>query len=217
MHWPVLDGLPDEEVRRLLEVGRRRRFATNEVVFHQDDPADTIHLISSGRFAVRVSTAFANSAVLDVLGPGNCFGELALLSPGSPRSASLIALEQAQTISIHEIDFSRVRRQYPQMAEALISVLAAQVRRLSEQVLDALYLPAEHRVRKQLAHAAALYGPAGEGERVIPLTQEEIAGLAGTSRATVNRVLREEQRRGTVQLSRGQTIVRDVERLAGSL
>ena len=90
----------------------------------------------------------------------------------------------------------------------MIALSAAHIRRLSSQLVDALYLPAELRVRKHVAELAERYDEVA-GETLIPLRQEDIADLAGTSRATVNRVLREEARRGTVRLTRGQTVVLD--------
>jgi CRP/FNR family cyclic AMP-dependent transcriptional regulator len=79
-------------------------------------------------------------------------------------------------------------------------------RRLSEQVTEAYYLPADARVLSRLADLAELYG-------TVPLPQEALAELPGTSRATVNRVLREQQERGAVELSRSKTVVLDLERL----
>ncbi|HWV85415.1 MAG TPA: helix-turn-helix domain-containing protein, partial [Capillimicrobium sp.] len=78
----------------------------------------------------------------------------------------------------------------------------------SEQLVEALYLPADTRVRRRLLDAVAAYGPVERGT-AVPLTQEELASLAGTSRATVNKVLREEQAAGTVELSRGRTTLLD--------
>jgi CRP/FNR family transcriptional regulator, cyclic AMP receptor protein len=86
------------------------------------------------------------------------------------------------------------------------------VRQLSRHLLEALYVPADKRVLRRLLELGALYA---EGDTtVVPLTQEDLAGLAGTSRATVNRVLREEETRGTVKLGRGRTTVLDAEALA---
>ncbi len=86
------------------------------------------------------------------------------------------------------------------------------MRRLSEQLVDALYLPAETRVRRRLLDVARAYaGDGGEPDGAqVPLTQEELASLAGTSRATVNKVLREEQEQGAIELGRGRTTVLDV-------
>ena len=124
----------------------------------------------------------------------------------------MVAIEPLVTHSIYEADFARLRRSYPQLTEVLVALLSASVRRLNGQLVDALYLPAELRVRKRLAELAATYEADG-GEVVVPLRQEDIADLAGTSRATVNRVLREEARRGSVRLTRGRTAVLDRERL----
>ena len=212
MEWALLDGVPDGDVQRVLSIARRRTFRRGEVVFHMGDPADTLHLIVSGRFAVRVQTALADVAVLTVLGPGEPFGELALLDPDGRRSATVEALEPGETRSIHRPDFERLRSEHPSVTEVLVALLAGQVRRLSGHLLEALYLPADRRVLRRLAELAEIYAP-GAGEAVIPLRQEDLAGLAGTSRATVNRVLRDEEGRGTVRLSRGRTVVLDREAL----
>lgn len=212
--FALLDGAAPEEVAELLSHGRRRHFSAGEVVFHAGDPADCMHLVRSGRFAVRIGTEFGDVATLNVVGPGDAFGELALLTPGEPRSATVAALERAETLSVHEIDFRRLRAVRPQTDAVLTQLLAARVRRLSGQLVDALYLPAETRVRRRLLDVAAAFGDgsgdgsAGDGASV-PLTQEELASLAGTSRATVNRVLREEQEHGTLELRRGRTTIVD--------
>jgi CRP/FNR family transcriptional regulator, cyclic AMP receptor protein len=96
----------------------------------------------------------------------------------------------------------------------LVALLAGQVRRMSTLVVDAYYTSAERRVLRRLADLVGTYGPAAAGPVVVPVTQEQLAELAGTSRATVNHVLREEQGRGIVDLGRGRTTVRDPAELA---
>lgn len=207
MRWPLFDGVPDADVQRVLSIARRRAFQRGEVVFHVDDPADTLHLVVAGRFAVRVQTAVGDIAILNVVGPGEMFGELALIGAGR-RTATVEALEAAETRSIHRPDFDRLRAEYPAVTDVMVAVLAGRVSRLSQHLLEALYLPSDKRVRRRLAELARVYAPEG-GEAVIPLKQEDLAGLAGTSRATVNRVLREEEARGAVVLGRGRTTVVD--------
>jgi CRP/FNR family transcriptional regulator, cyclic AMP receptor protein len=213
--WAILDGVPEEDVQRLLSIARGRRFGRGEVVFHQDDPADTLHLIVKGRFAVRSQTRFGDSAILAVLGPGECFGEIALVGgTDARRSATIQALEAAQTSSVHQIDFERLCREHPSVLRVVVALLAGQVRRLSGQLLDALYVPAEKRVLRRLSEIATVYARDGADEVEIPLTQEHLADLAGTSRATVNRVLRGEQEAGVVRLARGRTVVIDRDALS---
>jgi CRP/FNR family cyclic AMP-dependent transcriptional regulator len=211
--WHLFADVPEEALRALLAIARRRTFARNEVVFHRGDPADSLHLIRKGRFSVRIATPVGETATLSVRGPGDAFGELALLGGESVRSATVAALEPGETHSVYRGDFERLRREHPAVNDVLIGILTDHLRRLSEQVIEAYYVPAERRVLRRVRELAELYGRGSDGV-VVPLTQEEIAELAGTSRATVNRVLRDAERRGIVELRRGKTVVLDLEALA---
>jgi CRP/FNR family cyclic AMP-dependent transcriptional regulator len=202
MEWPLLAGVPAEEVQQLLAISRRRRFAKGEVVFHRGDPGDSLHLVVSGRFAIRLTTPLGDTATLGIRGPGESFGELALVDPDAHRSATVEALEPAETRAVAYSEFERLQSQRPEMGRVLVALLGAALRRTNELLLDALYVPAERRVLRRLAELAA-------GGEVI-LTQEELAQVAGTSRSTVNRVLREEEKRGAIALERGRTVVLDL-------
>jgi CRP-like cAMP-binding protein len=205
----LLADVPEEEVRRLVSVARRRRFNRNEVVFHRDDPGDSLHLIVKGRFAVRIMTPLGDAVTLAIRGPGESFGEMALVEDGARRSATIVALADAETFAVYKPEFDRLRAQHPAVTDVLIAFLAGEVRSLNERLLEALYIPAERRLLRRLAELAVAYGDGGAGEADIPLTQEDLSELAGTSRATVNRVLREEQARGTLTLRRGHTVILD--------
>jgi CRP-like cAMP-binding protein len=204
MEWPLLAGLPTEDVRRVLEVARRRTFAKGEVVFHRDDPADSLHLVVRGRFGARVVTPLGDSVLVDVLGQGQSFGELALLHPDARRSATVDALEVSETRSVYRDNFTVLQRDYPGVKDVLLRLLAEQLRRSTDRVVEAHFVDAETRVRRRLSELAAVYD-----DGVVALRQEDLAALAGTSRATVNRVLREEEKLGAVTLARGSTTVLD--------
>ena len=205
MEWPLLADLPAEDVRELLSIARRRTFGKGEVVFHRDDPAESLHLIVRGRFGARVLTPLGDSVLLDVLGPGQAFGELALLLPGARRSATVSALEDGETRSVFRDDFALLQRSHPGVKDVLLRLLAEQLRRSTDRIVEAHYIDAETRVRRRLRELAEAYGSG-----VVPLTQEDLAAMAGTSRATVNRVLREEEKRGTVALQRGRVTIVDL-------
>jgi CRP/FNR family transcriptional regulator, cyclic AMP receptor protein len=208
MEWQLFGGLPEDDVRRLLAIARRRTFARNEVVFHRGDPANALHLIAAGRFAITIITPLGETAMLGVRGVGDAFGELALVSGSvTERSATVAALEPSETRCVLQEDFARLRRQHPQLDAVIAAILAERVRRLSEQLTEAYYLSAEARVLRRLADLAELY------DGTVSLPQEALAELAGTSRATVNRVLREQQQRGVIELRRARILVRDVARL----
>jgi CRP/FNR family transcriptional regulator, cyclic AMP receptor protein len=212
VEWQLLADVPDEALHALLTIARRRTFSRGEIVFHRGDPADSLNLIRKGRFSVRIATPLGDTAMLDVLGPGDAFGELALLGREPDRSATVSALEPAETSSIRRADFERLRHEHPIVNDVLIGILTDRLRRVADQLVEAYYVPADRRVLRRVTELAELYG-SGDGEVVVPLTQEEIAELAGTSRATVNRVLREAERRGSVELRRGRTAVLDLDEL----
>ena len=209
----MLAEVPDDALQAILTIARRRTFSRNEVVFHRGDPADSLHLILKGRFSVRIATPLGDSATLSVRGPGDAFGELALLGPESIRSATVSALEAGETHSVYRGDFERLRHEHPLVNDVLIGILTDRLRRLSDQVVEAYYVPADRRVLRRVCELAELYGR-GESEVIVPLTQEEIADLAGTSRATVNRVLRDAEKRGFVELRRGKTAVLNLQELS---
>jgi CRP-like cAMP-binding protein len=199
-------------MRELLQIARRRRFARNEVVFHRDDPGDSLHLIQKGRFSVRVMTPLGDAATIAVRGPGESFGEMAMIGESYRRSATVTALEAAETFAIYRPEFDQLRRKHPDIDELLFRFLIGEVRFLNERLLEALYIPVEKRVVRRLVELAALY-PDDGGGALIALTQEAVAELAGASRATVNQVLRAEEKRGTIELLRGRTRVVDLEAL----
>jgi CRP/FNR family cyclic AMP-dependent transcriptional regulator len=212
VEWRLLEGVPDAQVRELLQIARRRTFGRNEVVFHREDPGDSLHLIRKGRFSVRVMTPLGDVATIAVRGPGDSFGEMALVAAEPRRAATVAALEESETFAVYRAEFDRLRAANPHIDDLLFRFLANEVRVLNDRLLEALYLPVDKRVRRRLVELCALY-PAEDGPPLVKLTQETIAELVGSSRATVNQILREEEKRGTIELSRGRLRVLDCDAL----
>jgi CRP-like cAMP-binding protein len=212
MQWKLLAGVPDADVQRVLSIARRRTFGRGEVVFHQDDPADSLHLIVAGLFAVSRRTAIGEEALLAIRGAGDAFGELALVSEGS-RSATASALEASETLCVHRFEFDELRGRHPSVDRMLVTLLATQLQRMNELLTEAFYENAERRVLRRLLELVRL-DTSGSPDPEIHLTQDQLAALAGASRATVNGVLAAERRRGTIALRRGVIILRDASAVA---
>jgi len=203
----LLEGLDDHARRSLIAQSRPRRFRAREIVCHEGDPGDSLHIVVSGKLAVRVTTPLGQIVTLSLLGPGDSFGELALLDPDSLRTATVVAIEEAHTLTLTGAQLDVLRRQHPQVDTYITETLTSYVRRLSALVLEALYLPVEDRVTRRLARLAELY--AVEGGAEIRLTQDDLASMAGTTRATANKVLQELAGRGLLSLGRGRISVPD--------
>jgi len=212
MDWPVLASVPVADQRRLTAGLRRRAYRRDEVIFHQGDPADTVHLIAAGHVTVRVTLPGGEFVTLAVLGPGDAFGEGALLGDSRPRGATVSALERCETLSLGAGEFERLRTSYPGVDRFLVELLSARVERLNRHLLEALYVPAERRVLRRLLALCQLY-PDDEQRTVIPVTQEMLASLAGTTRPTANQVLGRLAADQVVEVSRGQIIVVNREEL----
>jgi CRP-like cAMP-binding protein len=206
VEWRLLAGVSAEDVSRLVAVAQRRTYRRGQVVFHDEDPADALHLVISGHFAVRVTTPTGETVLLAIIGAGDAFGELALVSD-SRRGATVQAFSDGETMALHRDAFEALRRARPQVDRSLAVILAERLLRVNELLMEAHYVDAEVRVRRRLLELAAAF------DGTIPLTQEEIAQTAGTSRATVNRVLRDEEAAGAVELGRGRTTITDASAL----
>ena len=210
MDVKLLAGLDSEARREVLRIAHRRRFKKHEFVFHEGDVGDSVHLLVTGRVAVRVTTTFGSIVTFDVMSTGDSFGEQALLNEAGRRTATIQALEPVETMVLFRDAFAALRRAHPQVERVLVEMLAAQVRRLSTQLLEALYVPVETRVLRRLVELANAYSDADTSCVTIPLTQDDLATMAGTTRPTANRVLQRASEHGAVALGRSRVDITDL-------
>jgi len=207
----VLSSVAWSERGRLLAAARRRLFAPGEVVYHEGDLGDALHLIASGHVSIRTTTPHGDVLTLALLGPGDQFGELSLLRPNHRHTATIVALDSVETLSLGRRAFERLCQDDPATATLLAHLLAATVERLDRLLTEAYFMPADRRVARRLREAAQ-----GFGGTFVPITQEELASLAGVSRATANQVLRRLERRGVLRLDRHHIEVLDEPALTAS-
>lgn len=207
----MLAGL-DEATRTQIQAGPRRRYARDEVLFHMGDPANGMHLLASGHVSVSVETPDGDTAVLTVLGPGAAFGELALLRDDATRTATIRALDPVETVLLNRDRFEQLRRGAADLDRFLLDILVGYTRRLEARLLEALYVPVDKRVLRQVVALGRTYGD-GRNGTVIPLTQEFIAGASGSTRSTTNQVLRAAESDGIISIGRGRITVTDAARL----
>jgi CRP-like cAMP-binding protein len=211
MEWPLLTPLPPAAREAIVQAARRRTFARGEVVFHEGDPADALHLVVSGHLAVQVSTPQGDRATLNVLGPGAHVGELSLLPDARTlqRSATVAALDPTETRVLSAASFAQLRQAHPQIDQILVALLAERVRELSERLLEAMYDGLDRRLYRCLYRLGRVYVD-GPGPVTVPLTQDQLSDLVGGTRPTVNQILQRLVEQGVVDLGRGRVVLLDV-------
>jgi len=205
--------LGDEALAACIDRMRSRRFRRDQTVFHQGDPGDALFVIATGSVKVVLpSPDAAEPAILATLGPGDFFGELAMLD-GEPHSATVITLEATETLVLGRADFEVLFEREPDLWRALVGSLARELRRLTGHVEALHFLDLRERLAQQLASLAGAADAGGEGRLDRRYTQSELAGMVGGSRESVNRLLAEFVARGLVRFERDIMVIPDLGRL----
>jgi CRP/FNR family transcriptional regulator, cyclic AMP receptor protein len=207
MRWAILDAVPAEQARAVLAVARRHTVTRGQAVFNEGEHGDCLYLLEQGKIAIRVTTPTGHVATLRVLVAGDVFGELAVISPAR-RNATAVALEDVAVLTVHGNQMATLRANNPAVDQVLVQALTAEVRRLSRQLLQVMYVPLPQRVAVCLLDLADAYAT-GAGPVTVPLTQEDIAGLCGTTRPTTNQLLQHLHVDGIIEVSRGRITILD--------
>jgi CRP/FNR family transcriptional regulator, cyclic AMP receptor protein len=204
----VLRGLPSNELEQLAATMRRRSYRRGEVVFHQGDPGESLHVVCQGTLKVVITADNGEEAVLAILGASDVFGEMALLD-GGPRSATITALEPVETAVLNRSDFIQLLRRAPATVDGLLSSLARTIRQADEDIGGLMFLDLHGRLARKLLELAETHGQPTDGNTLIRvhLTQEELAGMIGATRASVNKILGFFEDRGAIERQGRQIVV----------
>src|SRR5215470_14915338 len=130
---PIFSELTEEELAALARLALRKRYPKDTVVFFENEEGDSFFMILEGRIKVTILGDDGREIILSVLGPGDFFGEMALLD-NEPRSATAIAVEDSELLSLHRTDFQGVTGDNIAIAHALVKILTARLRRANHQI-----------------------------------------------------------------------------------
>ncbi len=201
----IFADLTRRELDGVLSLAVRKKLRARQVVLRKGDPAMQIYVIVAGRLKAITTGGDGRQAALSIMGPGEVFGEVAVLDR-QPRSATITALESCELLIIQRNDFFRYLRKSPQVAIKLLEVLAGRLRRLSVRVEDSTFLDLPGRLAKQLLRLADRYGKrntAGGVRISLKLSQQELGDLVGVTRESVNKQLRTWVAEGLVEQEKG--------------
>jgi len=204
----------DDGLRALAELMRHRRYRRNEVVFHQDDVADSLHIVVSGRVKIVLPSEEGDEAIIASLRRGDFFGELALLD-GAPRSTTATAVEPTETLALPRDQFQRLLAEDARLVTALLRALASELRRLTGHVEELHFLDLAGRLSMRLARLARDNDPDAQGRIELnwPFTQSDLASMIGGTRQSVNKLLSGLVEEGLVEIEHETLIITDLARL----
>jgi len=185
----IFRGLGPEELAVLAGSSTRRAFPKNTVVIHEDDPADALYVIETGKVKVYCSDKNGKEFIMNTQTAGDYFGELALLDD-STRSASVRTVEKCEFCIVTKEAFNHVLDGHPKICKQLLHNLASRVRKLTADVKSLALQDVYGRVANVLMD---LSEERGDGTLFIPekLTQQDIADRVGASREMVARILKD--------------------------
>jgi CRP-like cAMP-binding protein len=203
-------ALDEAQLRQVAEQLRPRRYRRGETVFVTGEPGTSLCLVNAGRIKLALTSPEGREVILDVLGPGEVFGELALLD-GEPRSADAVALQQTELLLLQRDEFIRFLRAEPEVAITLLGVLSRRIRRDTLLVQDAAFLDVPGRLARVILRLAER---GEDGHLCTPqLTQSDLAAAAGTTRETLNKFLGIFADQGLIQWRNSRVEVLDADRL----
>jgi CRP-like cAMP-binding protein len=206
---PLFSGLNREELTKFAELTRERSYPKGSVILFQDDPGDSLFVLREGRVKVVLIGEDGREVILGVLEPGAHFGELALIDD-QPRSAHVIAMDDAQLLILRREDFRRRVEANPTVAWALLTELSRRLRRADQKIGGLVLLDVPGRIARLLLD---LSSEAGGPTIEKPLTHQTIAQMIGASRETVSRAMKEFQDSGLIRVERRRIAVGNQEAL----
>ena len=205
---PLFASLKPDHLAVLAGKLRVRNYRRGEVIFHQDDPGVDLHIIKSGQVKIAASSPEGEEIIMALLTAGDSFGEIALLD-GEPRSASAVAMEATQTLTLNRTDFLDIMTGNAEMVRAILATVAAGWRKASHLLQDAMFLDLPARLAKRLLELAEKHGikTANGVEIDLLLTQQDLAAAVGVSRVAMNRQLGLFQDRGLISIEKKRIVI----------
>jgi CRP/FNR family transcriptional regulator, cyclic AMP receptor protein len=195
-------GLPQKTIDRVASLATRRIYEEGAIIFMRGDPGDSLCGVVTGRVRISASRAGGKEVFLNIMEPGDAFGEIALLD-GSPRTATATAMSRTELTILQREVFLNLMRTEAQLAEHLIQLLCKRVRWTAELMEDSALLSVPAKLAKRLLSLASVHGRTSpEGAR-LAISQEELAQFLGLSRQIVNQHLQAWRGKGWISLGRG--------------
>jgi CRP/FNR family transcriptional regulator, cyclic AMP receptor protein len=203
----LFGDLTPEERQQLADASTTEELRRGDVLFHEDDDADTLYVVIEGRIAIAKRSIDGRESVVALMEAGDLFGEMSLFEPLG-RSAEARALEPSQVLAIGYAPIRQVYERRPELLWGVVELLAGRVRTMDVALADSVFLDVTGRTAKRLVEMAS-----GADEFTLPVTQEELAAMVGASRERVNKAIASFVRLGWIEQSERRYRITDREQL----
>ena len=208
---PIFCDLDPEALDQLCRYAKHATLKRGAAIFSKGDPGNSLIAVIRGTVKISISSAEGRSAILNLIGPGEIFGEVALLD-GLARTADATANSNCEIFVIDRREFLPFVRSQPALAMKFIELLCARVRWTSDQVEEVILQDLAGRLASALIRLTEKHKLA-PGGRTIAITQQEISEMVGMTRESINKQLRAWAARNWVRLEHGAIVVLDSESL----
>ena len=179
----LFQGVSPEELSDLAHHASTRRLVRGDVLFNEGDPPDELYIVLAGRVAIANKSFDGRESVVALMEDGDLFGEMGMLD-GLPRSAEGRALEPSEVLVLGYEPARALLERRPELLWGVVRMLADRLRGMDEALADSVFLDVTGRTAKRLLELAN-----GANEFLLPVTQEELAGMVGASRERVNKAI----------------------------
>jgi len=202
---PYFADLEPEAFEQLCRYAKHTTLKRGATIFSRGDPGTNLIAVISGTVKISISSPDGRNAILNLIGAGEIFGEIALLD-GQPRTADATANSNCEIFTIDRREFIPFVRSQPTVAMKLIELLCGRLRWTSDQVEQVILQNLPGRLASALLRLSDKNKHTPEG-RIISITQQEISEMVGMTRESINKQLRAWAARGWVRLEHGAIVV----------
>jgi CRP/FNR family transcriptional regulator, cyclic AMP receptor protein len=208
---PIFCDLETDAFDQLCRYAKHVALKRGATLFSKGDPGNSLFAVISGTVKMSISSPDGRSAIFNLIGAGDVFGEIAVLD-GQARTADATANTNCEFFVIDRREFLPFVRSHPELAMKFIELLCAKLRWTSDQVEQVILQNLPGRLASALIRLAEKHKLA-PGDRTIPVTQQEISEMVGMTRESINKQLRVWATRGWVRLEHGAIVVLDSDAL----
>jgi CRP-like cAMP-binding protein len=205
---PLFRDLSPDHLEKVSALLQEKSYGENRVLFHAKEQGSSLFILKSGRVKVTLTDRHGKEVILRVLLPGEFFGEMALLD-GDPRSATVTAIERSQVFILERASFLQLIQQDPQWSLKMLATLSRRLRKANEKIGAAMFSDAYGKVSRvllDLIPEGGMTSPNGIWVD-LKLTRQELAAMAGVTRETFIRILKELEKAGSIRVEGKQVVI----------